>query len=71
MKQLVIKPLDFPCKLEEAPPGMILFSWGSIGFKTEYHRQDGKPEAYNEAGEALHLKDGELVTPCHWVWVEL
>ena len=54
MKKLVLVPVGWPCSLEECPPGAFLFAEEHVGFKSEYRRSDGKPEAFNEAGEAYH-----------------
>jgi hypothetical protein len=51
MKRLVLKPEGWPCSLQECPPGYFAAEDGEgMGFKNEYTK-DGKPEAFNEAGE--------------------
>ena len=36
MKQITIKPSDFPCKLGDCPPGLFLFN-EIICLKSDYH----------------------------------
>jgi hypothetical protein len=65
MKQLVIKPTDWPCTTTDCPPGFFV-SNDQLCFKTEYGNND---EIYNSAGFRVHL-DGILVTPVTAEWQE-
>ncbi len=70
MIQLEIKPTNFPCTLEECPPGP--FVWEREGtrllaFKSQYRNSAGEPEAFNEAGESFC--GDTLVTPVEMVEV--
>lgn len=67
MKQLIINPNGWPCTLEECPPGPFVdLKYNTLCFKSEYHSENGKPEAYNSAGEFYH-GDG-LVQPVIAEW---
>lgn len=50
MKRLVLVPDGWPCPLSECPPGVFAIE-DRIGFKSEYHTDGNKMEAYCESGE--------------------
>ena len=66
---LVMKPYGWQCKLEECEPGFFVVD-GRLCFKSEYS-VNGKPEAYNSAGEAYHGDPEALVTPVIYEWEEV
>ncbi len=53
MTQKIIIPVGWPCSLKEARPGpfVTLDNPELLCFKSEYHHNDGRVEAYNSAGE--------------------
>ncbi len=75
MKQLVLKPNNFPCTLRECPPGPFLFNDVPC-FKSEYRHNNGRIDAYNQAGE-FFCANGEadvnavIVQPLEWFWEEM
>jgi hypothetical protein len=77
MKNLVIKPSQFPCTLAECPPGHFLYG-KSLCFKSEYKDVDGKIEAFCESGEFFvagtkseEERRGVRVEPVHAVWEDV
>lgn len=48
-KELVLRPVGWPCTLYQCPPGFFLYN-GNVCFKTEY-RSDNKMEVFCESGE--------------------
>jgi hypothetical protein len=61
--------------LEECPPGHFAWRYGGdhecIGFKSEYHRENGGMEVFNEAGEYLTLDSPtDDVQPLEVSWGE-
>ena len=70
MKRLVMKPADFPCTVEDCPPGFFLYD-EMTGFKSEYYSSNHKVEAYCDTGEAFCYTDEDLVTPLNYVWEEI
>ena len=70
MRQLVLEPDGWACKLSEAQPGPFLHSEDHLGFKSEYRTDDGRVMAYNEAGEFFAVGDDAIVQPLKPVWME-
>lgn len=71
MKRLVLEPLGWTCRLEEAPCGPFLCN-GKVCFKTEYRRDDGAIEAFCETGEAFHGEGNATeVQPLEPKWQEV
>lgn len=67
MTRLELKPNGFPCTLEECPPGPFLHG-KDVCFKSEYHSNTGRIEAYCSSGEAYHGTG--LIQPLESVWIE-
>lgn len=73
-KHLIVKPNGWPCPLTDAPPGHIRGTGeheNCMWFKSEYHTAAGRIEAYNEAGEYLHIAPTDLVQPVVFEWEEM
>lgn len=55
MLKLIVVPDGWKCTLEECPPGFFVRTHSegvnTLCFKTEYREDDGKIQAFNEAGE--------------------
>lgn len=72
MKQLLIEPNGWPCRLGECPPGP--FVYGEIlGFKSEYRTAEGHLEVFNAAGEyfcgiGLQKLEDTIVQPVTARW---
>lgn len=68
-------PHGWPCSLEECPPGLFAWKYGGdhdcIGFKSEYSRDEGENDVFNEAGEYLTLDSPtDEVQPLEISWEE-
>lgn len=71
MRRLIMKPDGWLCTLKACRPGHFLFDDHYLGFKSEYHTDKGKIEAYNEAGEFFcppEPRDDFIVQPVDPVW---
>lgn len=71
MKILAIQPYNFPCTIEECPPGFFIFEGLYLGFKSEYRTESGKIEVYNSAGEHFQYNENTLVQPVDYSWEEM
>lgn len=73
MKQLVLKPTGWKCKLSECKPGFFVYKC-EVGFLTEYRKknEDGShsTEAYCYTGETFYAGDTVMVQPVDAVWEE-
>lgn len=69
MKRLVLVPNGWPCSLNECPSGALIVD-NTLAFKSEYRTNEGKIEAYNEAGEFLCVGSDALVQPVNAIWEE-
>ncbi len=67
MKKLILEPDGWQSSLEDCPPGLFLSDSKYICFKTEYRTEDGRIEAYNEAGE-FYCGDRSNVQPLKYRW---
>ena len=68
-------PHGWPCSIEECPPGYFAWIYGDdhtcIGFKSEYSRDEGDKDVFNEAGEYLTLDSPtDEVQPLEVSWEE-
>ena len=62
-----MKPYSWQCTLDMCEPGFFVAN-EQLCFKSEYHREDGSPEAYNSAGEAYHGDPINMVIPVEPIW---
>ncbi len=70
MKRLEMIPEGWPCPLSECRPGHFLnIEYQTVCFKTDYNDREGKPTAYNNAGET-YVDKADLVQPLEFQWVE-
>lgn len=68
MRRLLIEPDGWPCLLAECPAGHFVYE-DQLGFKSEYHGEGNRIEAFCDSGE-FFVTQNVMVQPVIARWVE-
>jgi len=65
MKEIIVTPDGWMCKLSDCPPGFFMYE-GNLCFKTKYRNLDGNEQVYFDSGETFCVPNNPMVQPVNY-----